>query len=118
VVAIAISCLGLLGLASFTAEQRTKEIGIRKALGASVAGLVGLLSREFALLVLLANVVAWPVSYYAMRRFLGFYAYQTGIRWEIFVLAGLLAFFVALATVSYQALRAALADPVEALRYE
>jgi len=116
--AIMLSCLGLFGLAVFSTEQRTKEIGIRKVLGASVAGIVGLISSEFAKLVLVANVVAWPVAYYAMNQWLQDFAYRIEIGWWIFALAGGLALIIALLTVSSQALKAALANPVEALRYE
>ncbi|MGD9345770.1 MAG: ABC transporter permease [Candidatus Aminicenantes bacterium] len=116
--AIFIGCLGLFGMASFTAEQRTKEIGIRKVLGASVAGIVRLLAKEFLLLVVIANLIAWPVSYWAMSRWLQSFAYRTGIEPLIFVLSAVLALAVAFLTVSYQAIRAALSNPVDALRYE
>jgi len=116
--AVVIACLGLFGLASFTAERRTKEIGVRKVLGASVGGLVLLLSRDFLKLVGVAFVVAAPLAYLAMDRWLGAFAYRIDISWRIFLLAGLAALGVALLTVSYQAIRAALADPVESLRYE
>lgn len=116
--AIFVACLGLFGLASFTAEQRTKEIGIRKVLGASVSGMVILLSKEFAKWVLLANIFAWPIAYYAATRWLQNFAYRTSIGVVVFVLAAVLALVIALATVSYQAIKTALANPVEALRYE
>ena len=116
--AIVVACLGLFGLAAFTAEQRTKEIGIRKVFGASVAGLVALLSKDFLRLVLIAFVVAVPVAYLAMNRWLEDFAYRTDLGIGIFALAGGLALGIALLTVSYQAIRAALADPVKALRYE
>ncbi|MGH7598155.1 MAG: FtsX-like permease family protein [bacterium] len=116
--AIFIACLGLFGLTAFAAEQRTKEIGIRKVLGASVAGIAGLLSSEFAKLVLVANIVAWPIAYYAMNRWLQDFAYRIEIGWWTFALAGGAALLIALLTVSAQAIRAALANPVEALRYE
>jgi putative ABC transport system permease protein len=118
ILAIFIACLGLFGLSSYTAEQRTKEIGIRKALGSSIAGVVFLLSKEFTRWVLVANVIAWPVAYYAMSRWLQSFAYRTSIGLWIFLLAAAVAFVVALLTVSYQAVRAALANPVESLRYE
>jgi putative ABC transport system permease protein len=117
-IAIFVACLGLFGLASFTAEQRTKEIGIRKVLGASVSGMVILLSKEFAKWVLLANIFAWPIAYYAATRWLQNFAYRTSIGVAVFVLAAVLALVIALATISYQAIKAALANPVEALRYE
>jgi len=116
--AVLIACLGLFGLAVYTAERRTKEIGIRKVLGASVPDLVTLLSREFMLLVLAAFVVAAPLSYFAMNRWLEDFAYRTEIGAGVFLLAGGLALLITLLTVSYQAIKAALADPVESLRYE
>ena len=116
--AILIACLGLFGLASFTAEKRTKEIGIRKALGASVSEIIFLLSKEFTRWVLVANIIAWPLAYLAMNRWLQNFAYRIRIGIGTFILAGLLALIIALLTVSYQALKAARANPVEALRYE
>ena len=116
--AIVIACLGLFGLSAFIAEQRTKEMGIRKVLGASVGGLVLLLSKDFVKLVGLAFVVATPMAYFAMHRWLESFAYRTEISWWIFLVAGLLALAIALLTVGYQAVRAALADPVRSLRYE
>ena len=116
--AIFIACLGLFGLAAFTAQQRTKEIGIRKVLGASFTEIVLLLSKDFARLVLVAFILATPPAYFAMRRWLDSFAYRIDLSWEIFLLAGLTTLGVALMTVSYQAVRAALADPVESLRYE
>ncbi len=116
--AISISCLGLFGLASFVAEQRTKEIGIRKALGAPVGGIVLLLSKEFTKWVLLANIIAWPIAYYAMAKWLENFAYRMDIRLWIFVISGALAFIIAIITVIFQAAKAALANPVDALRYE
>jgi putative ABC transport system permease protein len=116
--AIFIGCLGLFGMASFTAEQRTKEIGIRKVLGASVPGIIRLLAKEFLILVAVANLIAWPVAYFAMNRWLQSFAYRTGINPLIFVLSAVLALSIALFTVSYQAIRAALSNPVDSLRYE
>lgn len=116
--AIFISCLGLFGLASFMAEQRTKEIGIRKILGASVPGLTALLSKEFTKWVLIGNVIAWPAAYFVMKKWLEGFAYRVDISLLIFLYSGVLAFVVAVLTVSYQAIKAALANPVEALRYE
>ncbi len=118
VFAIVIACLGLFGMASYTAEQRTKEIGIRKVLGASVPGVVALLSRDFVKLIIIANLVAWPVAYWAMHVWLKNFAYRTGIALWIFVLTGLAALGIALLTVSYQSIRAALSDPVRSLKYE
>jgi putative ABC transport system permease protein len=116
--AIVIACLGLLGLTAFSAERRTKEIGVRKVLGASVTGIVNLLSLEFVKLVLAANLIAWPVAWYAMNKWLQNFAYRVDISWWVFALAGGLALLIAFATVSVQAIRAALANPVESLRYE
>ncbi|HKJ31594.1 MAG TPA: FtsX-like permease family protein [Balneolales bacterium] len=118
VLAIFISCLGLSGLASFTAEQRTKEIGIRKALGASISGIIFLLSKEFTKWVLIANLIAWPVAYFAMNQWLQNFAYRINIELGTFILAGVLALIIALLTVGYQAVKAAKANPVDALRYE
>ncbi len=115
---IIIACLGLLGLAAFAAEVRTKEIGVRKVLGASVSGIVRLLSLDFIKLVLVANVIAWPVAYYAMNRWLQDFSYRVEIGWGVFALVGGAALLIALLTVSFQAIKAALANPVEALRYE
>jgi putative ABC transport system permease protein len=116
--AIFISCLGLSGLASFTSEQRTKEIGIRKAMGASVKGIALLLSKEFTKCVLIANIIAWPIAYFVFNKWLEDYAYRTTIPFWIFLSATLLALVIALLTVSYQAIKAARANPIEALRYE
>ncbi len=117
-VAILVACLGLFGLAAFTAESRTKEIGIRKVLGASIGSIVALLSKEFARLVILAALVTVPIVYLAMNRWLEDFAYRIEIGPGIFLLAGAFALLTALATVSYQAVKAALADPVKSLRYE
>ena len=118
VFAVLLACLGLFGLSTLAATSRTKEIGIRKVLGASVPRVVKLLSREFALLVLLANLIAWPFAYIVMSKVLQNYAYRIDLSWWVFALAGGFALFIALATVSTQAIKAALANPVEALRYE
>jgi putative ABC transport system permease protein len=116
--AISVACLGLFGLAAFTAEQRTKEIGIRKVLGASVAGILSLLSKDFVKLVVIANIIAWPMAYFAMSKWLQDFAYRIDIGWWVFALASGVALLIALLTVSTQAIKAALANPVEALRYE
>ena len=116
--ALAISCLGLFGLASFMTEQRTKEIGVRKVLGASVAGLVFMLSQSFTKWVIISNIVAWPIAWFVMQRWLQDFAYRIEIGWWVFALAGGMALAIALLTVSTQAIKAALANPVEALRYE
>jgi putative ABC transport system permease protein len=117
-VAIIIACLGLFGLASFTAEQRTKEIGVRKVLGATVGSVVRLLSKEFVILVGIAFLIATPVAYVYMKSWLGDFAYHITLGPGVFVLAGVIALFISLVTVSYQAISAALADPVKSLRYE
>ena len=116
--ALLLASLGLLGLATYAAEQRTKEIGVRKVLGASVSSLILMLSKDFTMLVMVAAVVATPIAYFAMHRWLEGFAYRVEISWEIFFLAGLAALGLALITVSYQAIKAALADPVKSLRYE
>ena len=116
--AIFISCLGIFGLSAFSAEQRTKEIGIRKILGSSVSGITFLLSKEFSRWVLLANIVAWPVAYYVMHKWLENFAYRTGISIMLFLLAGGLSLVIAALPIGYQALKAATSNPVDALRYE
>jgi len=116
--AIFIACLGLFGMASFMAEQRTKEIGIRKVFGASVPGIIFLLSKNFAKLVLIANLIAWPIAFLSMRNWLQDFAYQTSINIWIFLLTGALALTIALLTVSYQSIKAALSAPIEAIKYE
>jgi len=117
-IAIFIACMGVFGLSAFMADQRRKEIGIRKVLGASVSKVVYLLSRDLIRMVLLSNIIGWPVAYYAVRKWLQNFAYRTNIGLEIFLLSTILILFVALGTVSYQAIRAALANPVDSLRYE
>jgi len=116
--AIFISCLGLLGLASFLIERRTKEIGIRKVLGADMRNIVVLLSRDFLKWVAIANIIAWPVAFYAMSRWLLNFAYRTDIAIWTFILAAAFALGIALLTISYHAIRAALSNPVDSLRYE
>ncbi len=118
VLAIFISCLGLLGLASYSTLQRTREIGIRKVLGASIPGIVNMLSREFMLLVLIAAFIAFPLSWYAMNSWLKDFAYKLPISWIVFATAGVLAFVIAISTVSFQAIKASLANPVKSLRSE
>jgi len=118
ILAVFIACLGLFGLASFTAEQRTKEIGVRKILGASVFQVTLLLCKQFLLLVLLANVIACPVAYLVMKNWLQNYAYQTGLGLFIFVAAIAAALIVAIISVSFQAIKAAISNPVDSLRYE
>jgi putative ABC transport system permease protein len=116
--AILISCLGLFGLASFSTEKRTKEIGIRKILGASVRDVVVLLSRHFIGLVLIANLIAWPLAWIALNRWMQDYAYRVAISWWVFVVAGIAALLIALVTVSFHAINAALSNPANTLRSE
>ncbi|HWB26135.1 MAG TPA: ABC transporter permease [Chitinophagaceae bacterium] len=116
--AIVISCLGLFGLASYSAERRVKEVGIRKVMGASVQSIVSLLSRQFVILVLIAIIIAWPAAYFTMTAWLQDYAYRINISWWVFIIAGIAALLIALITVSYQAIRAAIANPVKSLRTE
>ena len=118
ILSIFVACLGLFGLAAFTAEERTKEIGVRKVLGANTSNILFLLCKEFGKWVIVANVVAWPVAYFMMNRWLQNFAYQTGIGVWPFILSATLALLIALFTVSYQSIKAALSDPVECLRYE
>jgi putative ABC transport system permease protein len=116
--AIFIACLGLLGLATYTAELKTKEIGIRKVLGANIASIVSMLSKDFVILVVISMVIATPVAWYAMNKWLEDFAYHIDIQFWIFILAGAAALIVAVLTISYQAINAALANPVKALRSE
>ena len=116
--AIFISCLGLFGLSSFMTEQRTKEIGVRKVVGASIPDLVILLSRDFSKWVILSFIFACPVAYIAMSSWLQNYAYKTNITWWMFILAGIIALIVAFLTVSYQTFNVSRKNPIEALRYE
>lgn len=118
ILAIFIACIGLFGLATFAAQQRTKEIGIRKVLGASLSGLVGLLTRDFLGLVLISLLIAIPVAWFGMNKWLQNFAYSTKLDWWIFAAAGLSAIVIAFMTVSFQSLRAALANPVKSLRSE
>ncbi|NUO01110.1 MAG: ABC transporter permease [Saprospiraceae bacterium] len=118
VLSILVSCLGLFGLASFTTEQRTKEIGIRKVLGASVPGITGLLAKDFLKLVAVAIVIASPLAWWLMQKWLSDFAYRIEIRWWMFALAGLAAVAIAFLTVSFQSIKAALANPVRSLRSE
>jgi putative ABC transport system permease protein len=116
--AILIACLGLFGLAAYAAEQRTREVGIRKVLGASVRGIIGLLSRDFLVLVLVSALIALPLAWWAMQHWLQDFAYRINIGWEIALLALVVAAGIAMLTVCLQALRAALANPVKSLRTE
>jgi ABC-type antimicrobial peptide transport system permease subunit len=118
ILAIFISCLGLFGLAAYTAERRTKEIGIRKVLGASAKGLATLLSSDFLKLVAVSCLIAFPLAWWMMNNWLESYAYRIKIDWTVFIMAGLLAIVIAILTVSFQAIKAALANPVKSLRSE
>jgi putative ABC transport system permease protein len=118
IIAILIACLGLFGLATYMAEQRIKEIGIRKVLGASVTGLVKMLSRDFLKLVLISALFAIPLAWWAMNKWLQDFAYRINIGWWVFIAAGLLALMIALITISFQAIKAASANPVKNLRTE
>jgi putative ABC transport system permease protein len=118
ILAIVISCLGLLGLAAFTAEQRTKEIGIRKVLGANVSSVIALLSKDFVKLIIIAIILASPVAWYVMDKWLKDFAYRIDLNWEIFALAGAIAICVAIFTVSFQSVKAALMNPVKSLQTE
>jgi ABC-type antimicrobial peptide transport system permease subunit len=113
-----VACLGLFGLASFATKQRTKEIGIRKVLGASVSNIILLLSKDFLKLVVIANILAWPLAYYFINSWLQNFAYRTSINWLFFILSGILSLLIALFTVSIQSAKAATANPIESLRYE
>jgi len=116
--AVIIACLGLLGLSMFAIEQRTKEIGIRKVLGSSISGIIKLVTKEFIIIVLLSNLIAWPIAYYFMNQWLQDFAYSININLWMFALSGGIALMIAIATVSIQALKAAFANPVDSLRYE
>ena len=118
ILAILISCLGLFGLAAYTAEQRRKEIGVRKVLGASVSGIVKLLSKDFLKLVGLSILISIPIAWYAMDNWLQDYAYRIEISWWVFAIAGIVAILIALVTVSFQAVKAAIANPVDSLKTE
>jgi putative ABC transport system permease protein len=118
VLAIVIACLGLFGLAAFSTEQRVKEIGVRKVLGASVKGIVQMLSKDFVTLVILAFIIAAPIAWWAMRKWLEDFVYRIEIEWWVFALTFLLALAIALLTVSFQAIKAALANPINSLRNE
>ena len=118
ILAILIACLGLLGLVIFATAQRTKEIGIRKVLGASVTSVIILLGKDFAKLVAIASLIAVPVAWFVMNKWLQDFAYRISIQWWMFLLSGCTAIIIALATVSFQAIKAAIANPVKSLRTE
>lgn len=118
VIAVIIACLGLFGLATYMAEQRTKEIGVRKVLGASVNNIVMMLSRDFLVLIFIASLIAFPIAWWAMYTWLQDFEYRIGVGWWIFILSGAIAILVALCTISFQAIKAALSNPVKSLRTE
>jgi putative ABC transport system permease protein len=116
--AIFVGCMGLFGLAAFTAEQRTKEIGIRKVLGASVMGIVTMLSKTFLKPVLIASLIAFPIAWWAMNTWLQDFEYRVSITWRVFGIAALVALLIALVTVSFQTIKAAISNPIKSLRTE
>jgi putative ABC transport system permease protein len=118
IIALIIACLGLFGLATFTAEQRTKEIGVRKVLGATVANIVAMLSKDFLKLVAIAAVIAFPIAWFIMNKWLQDFSYRVNINWWVFVVSGIAAVVIALLTISYQAIKAGVANPVKSLRTE
>jgi ABC-type antimicrobial peptide transport system permease subunit len=118
ILTVIISCLGLYGLAAFLVSRRTKEIGIRKTIGATVSNIVLLISAEFIKWVAIANLIAWPIAGFIMRKWLETFAYRVNLQWWVFICAGTLALLIAIVTVSYQSIKAAIADPVDSLRYE
>ncbi len=115
---IFIACLGLFGLAAFTAEQKTKEIGVRKVLGASVTSIVSILLKQFTRWVILANIIAWPIGYFIMKSWLQNFAYHIDLKVGYFLLSGIITLLIAVITVSYLAVNAANKNPVKALNYE
>ena len=118
IIAILLSCLGLLGLSAFSTVQRTKEIGIRKVLGSSVSAIVRLLTKDFLKLILISFVIGVPIAWLGMNKWLQEFAYRINISWWIFALAGIFVIFIAFLTISFQAIKAAVANPVESLRSE
>src|SRR6185312_8317619 len=117
-IAILVSALGLLGLAAFAAEQKVKEIGIRKVLGASIQHIVGMLSLDFVKMVVIASLIAFPIAWWAMNKWLQAFAYKIALSWWIFAVSGAVALVITLITISYQAIKAALANPIRSLRSE
>lgn len=118
ILAVVISCLGIFGLAVFQSQQRVKEIGIRKVLGATAAEIISMLTKNFMKWVVAANLLAWPVAYYAANQWLQNFAYRIEIHWWMFAVSGGIALVIALLTVNTHAVKAALANPVDSLRYE
>jgi putative ABC transport system permease protein len=118
ILSLFVACLGLFGLAAFTIKQRFKEIAVRKVLGASVAGITRLVSKEFLLLILIASAIAFPLSWWAMHKWLEDFAYRIDIGWQLFLAAGFITLLIALLTVGFQAIKAAIASPAKSLRTE
>jgi putative ABC transport system permease protein len=118
ILALIVACLGLFGLVSYTSERRSKEIGIRKVLGASVTALISMLTFEFSKWVLISNVIAWPIAYYAVDTWLQNFAYRIQVGWEPFLFSGLLALGISIITVMFHSVKVAMDNPVNALRYE
>jgi ABC-type antimicrobial peptide transport system permease subunit len=118
IIAVSIACLGLFGMASHACERRTKEIGIRKVLGASISNILGILMKDFARLIMIANLAAWPIAYFIMSQWLNGFVYRTGIGVGIFLLSGTVTLLVAALTVSFHSVRTANANPSVSLRYE
>jgi putative ABC transport system permease protein len=118
IIAVSIGCLGLFGMASHACERRTKEIGIRKVLGASISDILGILMGEFARLIVVANLIAWPISYFVMSRWLNGFVYRTGMGLGIFLASGTVTLLIAALTVSFHSVRSANANPSVSLRYE
>jgi putative ABC transport system permease protein len=116
--AILIACLGIFGLISFVVENKTKEIGIRKVLGAKIPSVVTLLTKEFIKLVIIANIIAWPIAWIAMKEWLSEYAYKIDLGISIFFIAGSISLLIAIITTGFQALKASISNPVDSLRYE
>jgi len=116
--AIVIACLGLFGLITYAAEQRVKEIGIRKVLGASVSNITGMLSKDFLKLVIISSAIAFPLAWWGTHKWLEGFAYRVSIGWWVFCIAGILALLIAVLTISFQAIKAAVASPVKSLRTE
>jgi putative ABC transport system permease protein len=116
--AVIVACLGLFGLATFAAEQKTKEVGIRKVLGASISNIIAILARQFIFLVIISNILAWPPAYFLIDYYLSNFAYRVEIGILVFIVSGLLAFIVAILSICFQSIKAASANPVKALRYE
>jgi len=117
-ISLLVACMGLIGLASFISEQKRKEISVRKILGADFKSIIFLIANEYLKCIAVAIVIAWPIGYFVMSRWLKNFVYRTSFGVEIFILSGLLAFIFTLMTVSYQSIKAALANPVDTLRYE